>query len=186
MSTAGKVLVVLIMLTTLVWITLSAGVSQLNTNGNKRLHDLAEQVAKLQDDVKQAQDDIVATRDQSSSVQEELHRQLTVLRSRQSDIEKARSQIRESLSRNEYQLELVTQTIDRAKAALQHRVEDQQTDEQTLAKSRAEVKELIAKSNELVQQLGALRKEFQTKYHSRATGLGSWRIATRAWAKPFG
>jgi chromosome segregation ATPase len=175
MSTAGKVLVVLVMLSSLVWITLSAGVSQLNTNGNKRLHDLADQIAKLQEDVKQAQDDIAATRDQTSSVQEELDRQLNVLRTRQSDLEKARSQIRESLSRNEYQLELVNQTIDRAKAALQHRVEDQQSDEQTLAKSRAEVKELMAKSNELVQQLGALRTEFQTKYHSNVESLGTTR-----------
>ena len=60
MSTAGKVLAVLVMLMSLVWMILSAGVSQLNTNGNKKLHDLAEQIAKLQDDVEQAQDDIVA------------------------------------------------------------------------------------------------------------------------------
>jgi hypothetical protein len=37
MSTAGKVLIVLVMLTSLGWIILSAGVSQLNANGNKRL-----------------------------------------------------------------------------------------------------------------------------------------------------
>ena len=35
MSTAGKVLVVLVTLTTLVWMILAAGVAQLNRNGNK-------------------------------------------------------------------------------------------------------------------------------------------------------
>ena len=39
MSTAGKVLIVLVMLMTFVWIVLAAGVSRLNTNANKRLHD---------------------------------------------------------------------------------------------------------------------------------------------------
>ena len=175
MSTAGKVLVVLVMLASLVWIVLSAGVSQLNTNGNKRLHDLAEQVIKLQDDVTQAQDDFVALRSQTATVQEDLDRQLTVLRSRQSDLEKARSHIRENLSRNEYQVELVTQTIDRAKTALQHRNEEEQADQEALAKARAEVKDLMAKTGELTNQLGALRKEFQTKYHSNIESLGTTR-----------
>ena len=88
------------MLTSLVWMVLSAGVAQLNTNGNKRLHDLTEEVEKLQDDVKQTQDDIVSLHDQTSSVQESIDREFTVLRARQSDVEKARSQIRESLSRS--------------------------------------------------------------------------------------
>lgn len=175
MSTAGKVLVVLVMLASLVWITLSAGISQLNTNGNKRLHDLAEQIAKLQADFEQAQADIVSVRDQTASTQSEVDRQLIVLRARQSDLEEARSQIRENLTRNEYQLELVGQTIERAKAALQHRVEEEQADEQALAKARSEVKELMAKSDDLLKQLGTLRSEFQTKYHANVESLGSTR-----------
>ena len=35
MSTAGKVLVVLILLSWLVWVLLTAGVDQLNRNGNQ-------------------------------------------------------------------------------------------------------------------------------------------------------
>jgi chromosome segregation ATPase len=175
MSTAGKVLVVLVLLTSLVWIILSAGVSQLNTNGNKRLHDLAETLAKLQVDFKQAQDDVVALRNETSSVQEEKDRQVTVLRSRQIDLEKARSQIRESLSRNVYQLELVQETIEKAKSALQHRVAEHESDEQALAKAKSEVKDLMAKTNELVTELVALRKEFQTKYHANVESLGTTR-----------
>ena len=149
MSTAGKVLVVLVMLSSLVWITLSAGVSQLNTNGNKKLHELSEQVSKLQIDVKQAENDIVSLHDQTTSVQEDLDREEAVLRSRQSDTEKARSQIRENLSRNKYQLDIVKETIDKAKAALEHRIEEQKHDDEALAKARSEVKDLTAKSNEL-------------------------------------
>ena len=56
MSTAGKVLVVVIMLASLVWIILTAGVTQLNRNGNKALIDLTQKVAKLQEDVKTTQE----------------------------------------------------------------------------------------------------------------------------------
>jgi chromosome segregation ATPase len=173
MSTAGKVLAVVVLLASLVWIVLAAGVSQLNTNGNKKLHDLAEQIAKLEVDFRQAQDDIVGLRDQTSSMQENVDRQVVVLRSRQSDLEKARSQIRESLSRNEYQLEIVQDTIKKAKLALQNRVNEQQSDDEALAKAKSEVKDLMAETGELGNQLGALRKEFQTKYHANVEALGS-------------
>ena len=59
MSTAGKVLAVVVMLMSLIWMILSAGVSQLNTNGNKRLHELAGQIAKLQEDLEHTQDEVV-------------------------------------------------------------------------------------------------------------------------------
>jgi len=175
MSTAGKVLAVLVMLMTLVWMILSAGVSQLNTNGNKKLHDLAEQVEKLQDDVEKAQDDIVALKSSASSIQEQLDHEITVLHARQSGHEKDRSQIRESLARWQYQLATVQETIDRAKAALQHRIEEHQNGEQVLAKSKSDVKELMDRSGELMTQLGALRNEFQSTYHSNVESLGKKR-----------
>jgi chromosome segregation ATPase len=175
MSTAGKVLAVLVMLMSLVWMILSAGVSQLNTNGNKKLHDLAEQVEKLQDDVEKAQDDIVALKSSASSVQEQLDHEITVLHARQTGHEKDRSQIRESLARWQYELATVQETIDRAKSALQHRIEEQQTGEQVLAKSKSDVKELMDRSGELMTQLMALRNEFQSTYHSNVESLGKTR-----------
>jgi chromosome segregation ATPase len=175
MSTAGKVLVVLVMLTTLAWMILAAGVSQLNVNGNKRLQDIADQLANLQVDVGQAQVDLVAVRDQTASVQESTDREAAVLRSRQTDLEKARSQIRESLARNQYQLEIVQDTIKKAKSALQNRVDEQEGEVQAVAKAKSEVKDLMAKTGELRNQLVALRKEFQTKYHANIESLGTTR-----------
>ena len=67
------------------------------------------------------------------------------------------------------------ETIDRAKAALQHRIEEQQTGEQALAKTKSEVKELMDRSGELMNQLVALRKEFQSTYHSNVESLGKTR-----------
>ncbi len=74
MSTAGKVLVVLVTLTTLVWMILASGVAQLNRNGNTALHNLEEQLAKAQGDLKQTQNDIVAFHDEASTIQEKVDR----------------------------------------------------------------------------------------------------------------
>ena len=175
MSTAGKVLAVLVMLMSLVWMILSAGVAQLNTNGNQKLHDLAEQVEKLQDDVEKAEDDIDALKSSASSVQENLDHEITVLHARQSDHEKDHSQIRESLSRWQYELATVQETIERAKSALQHRIDEHQNAEQVLAKSKSDVKDLTDRSGELMNQLVALRKEFQSTYHSNIESLGKTR-----------
>ena len=155
MSTAGKVLAILVMLMSLVWMVVSAGVSQLNTNGNKQLHDLAEQIAKLEDEVQQAEVDIVALKNSTSSLQERLDHEVTELRARQSDLEKDRSQIVEALSRWQYELETVQETIDRSKSALEHRIEEHENGQQVLAKTKSEVKDLMDRSGELRNQLTA-------------------------------
>ena len=175
MSTAGKVLAVLVLITTLVWMILSAGVAQLNSNGNKRLHDLTQEVEKLQDAIKQTQDDIVSLRAQTSAVEESADREFVVLRAKQSDIEKARSQILDIRARVEYQLAILQDTIEKAKTALQNRSLEQQSEEQVLAQARSEVKDLMDQSGALMSQLGSLRKDFQTIYHTNVESLGKTR-----------
>jgi peptidoglycan hydrolase CwlO-like protein len=175
MSTAGKVLAVLVLITTLVWIILSAGVAQLNSNGNKRLHDLTQEVEKLQETIKQTQDDIVSLRTQTSAVEESADREFIVLRAKQSDIEKARSQILDIRARVEYQLAILQDTIEKAKTALQNRNLEQQSEEQVLAQARSEVKDLMDQSGALMSQLGSLRKDFQTIYHTNVESLGKTR-----------
>jgi chromosome segregation ATPase len=172
MSTAGKVLIVLVLLTSLVWLVLASGVAQLNTNGNTRLHELTVQIDKLQTDFKQSQDEIVAVRDQTSSIQENVDRQITVLRARQSDLEKARSKIIEYMTRVQYQLATVKDTIEKAKTTLQHRIEEQASEQQALVQAKSEVEDLKAKNGELLSQLSTLRQNFETVYRSNIESLG--------------
>jgi chromosome segregation ATPase len=172
MSTAGKVLVVLVLLTSVAWIVMASGVAQLNTNGNTRLHDLAEQIEKLQTGFKQTHDEIVSLRDQTSSIQEDVDRQIAVLRARQSDVERARSQIQESLSRVQYQLATVKETIEKANTTLKDRIAEQASDQQTLAQAKSEVENLKAKNGELLSQLSTLRNSFESVYHSNVESLG--------------
>jgi chromosome segregation ATPase len=172
MSTAGKVLIVLVLLTSLVWLVLASGVAQLNTNGNTRLHELTVQIDKLQTDFKQSQDEIVAVRDQTSSIQENVDRQITVLRARQSDLEKARSKIIEYMTRVQYQLATVKDTIEKAKTTLQHRIEEQASEQQALVQAKSEVEDLKGKNGELLSQLSTLRQNFETVYRSNIESLG--------------
>jgi len=111
MSTAGKVLVVLILLFSLVWILLMSGVDQLNRNGNKAVNDLTEKVEKLVDDVKEAQAEIVKIKDQTTVAQEQMDRDIHVVRSRQNDVERVNSNIREILSRVQIQAATLEQTL---------------------------------------------------------------------------
>jgi chromosome segregation ATPase len=175
MSTAGKVLAVLVMLVSLVWMVLAAGVDQLNTNGNKRLNDLVVQIEKLEGDIEQARADVVDLRSSASTIQETLDHESTVLRARQSDLEKDRSQIKEMLSNWQFQHETAKETIDRAKAALQHRSEEQESGQQLLAKTKSEVKELMDRCGELTNELLGLRKEFDSTYHANVDSLAKTR-----------
>jgi chromosome segregation ATPase len=175
MSTAGKVLAVLVMLSILVWMVLSAGVAQLNSNGNKRLHDLTEEVEKLQDEIKKTQDEIVSLRGQTSAIEENSDHEFVVLRAKQADVERARSQILDIRSRVEYELAILQDTIERAKVALQNRNLEQQSEDQALAQKRSEVKDLMDQSSALLNQLASLRKDFQTIYHTNVESLGKMR-----------
>jgi predicted nucleic acid-binding Zn-ribbon protein len=172
MSTAGKVLVVLVMITSLVWIVLASGLAQLNANGNRRLNQLTTEIEKLKDQVEKAQNDVASLRDQAASVQEQADRDRIVLRARQSDIEKSRSQIKDALERVQYQVATVQDTIKSSEEALLHRNEEYQSEEKALADLKSEVQTLMADTGQLLERLTSLRKQFQDKYHANVEMLG--------------
>jgi len=172
MSTAGKVLVVLFLLASLIWLVLTAGVAQLNTNGNTKVHDLTVQVEKLAADLEQTQHDIASLLDQTSQTQEQIDRDFTVLRVAQSDLEKTRSQILETLARVQYQLATVEETVKSAQTALEHRSTELQEEGKALADAKSEVQVLMAQSSQLMDKLTTLRNEFKTTYRANVDLLG--------------
>jgi chromosome segregation ATPase len=172
MSTAGKVLIVLVMLVTFVWIVLSAGVSRVNTNYNTRIHELTKEVEKLQTQVRETQDEFTSVLTQTSQAQEKTDRERTVLRAKQSDVESARSQISAALSEAKFELEIVDGTAKSAQTDLEHRTTEHQEETKLLEKDRADNQELMAFCGKLRDQLASLRKDFQTKYHSNIETLG--------------
>jgi len=172
MSTAGKVLVVLFLLTTLIWVVLTAKVAQLNTNGNTKLHELTVQVEKLGADLDQTQHEVASLLDQISQTQEQIDRDYARLRAQQFQVEEARSQIQETLARVQYQLATVQETIKSAQAALENRNIELQEETKALADTKAEVEVLMADSSKLMDRLTTLRKDFQTTYRANIEMLG--------------
>jgi chromosome segregation ATPase len=166
MSTAGKVLVVVILLASLVWMLLTAGVDQLNRNGNQALIVLTEKVAKLQDDVKKTQDQIIRVKDQTHVLQEEMDRELAVINARQNDVQRLTSNVSEILSRVRYELATVQQTVQNAEQDRTERAAEVVADQKALAAARDEVKSLKATDEELRARLTSLRTEFKKTLNS--------------------
>ena len=172
MSTAGKFLTVVVMLSLLVWIVLAAGVSRYNTNGNTRLHELAQQVEKLEVDLQQTQDDIVAQLRPNQCDSRGYGPHLHVVRARQVELEKASSQINDTLSGVRFQLATLEDTIKGAQTALEHRNTEHQELTAELAKMRSDVKDLMADCSQRRNRLASLRNDFQNTYRSNIEMAG--------------
>ena len=166
MSTAGKVLVVLVMLASLVWMLLTAGVTQLNRNGNQALIVLTEKVAKLQGDVKNTQNEIVRVKDQTNVLQEQMDRELAVINARQNDGQRLASNFSERLSSVRYELATVQQTVQNAEQGRTERAAEVVADEKALDAARQEVKSLKATDEQLRALLASLRDEFKKTLNS--------------------
>jgi len=162
MSTAGKVLVVLSMLASIALPILDAGVTQLNRNGNKALIDLADRVTKLEDDLKTTQDEIVKVKDETILVQKQMVRDLAVTGSRQTNMERVKSNIREILSQVQYQLATLQETVKNAEQTAQQRAAEKVAEQKTLDAAKAEVETLKVQNSERVNRLTSLRNEFKT------------------------
>jgi uncharacterized coiled-coil DUF342 family protein len=166
MSTAGKVLVVFVMLAAIVWLILAGGVAQLNRNGNEALQKLSQDLAKMQTDLADTKAEIANLHDQTASAQEELDRQLATFRAQIADLEKGRSQIMESLARVKYQKEIVDHTVNAAKTQFEHRTAEHQAEEKAMADLRNEVQDLKTHNGELMARLQTLRNQFQKTHET--------------------
>jgi septal ring factor EnvC (AmiA/AmiB activator) len=172
MSTAGKVLVVLVMLASLAWIILAAGVAQLNRNGNQLLDKLAKDLEQAETDLQATRQQTMALRDETALTQEKVDRDLALLRTRVADMEEARSDVIESLTRVQSQLATVEETIKRAQASLEHRTKERQDEEKALSDLRNEVQGLSTTNDQLAARLQTLRDRFNTNYHANLEMLG--------------
>jgi chromosome segregation ATPase len=175
MSTAGKVLVVLILLASLAWIVLAAGVDQLSRNGNAALAKAAADLAKAEEDLAQSRFDMVHFKDQTTVLQESGDQRLAVLLSRQADAERASSSIKDTLNSLQYQFETVQETTKSAEQDLQERLAEKEQETKAVADARAEVEGLIAKDAELTARLKKLREDFQKTFANNVEMVASSR-----------
>jgi chromosome segregation ATPase len=186
MSMTGKVLAVLVTLVTVVWIILSACLAQYNRNGTKAVDDLKKQFAKLEADLLTAQHGLQELKDKTYQEQKETENDLTVLQERQSDVEKALSEVIEIKTRVKYQLDGAEANVKAAESHKDLRIAQKKNETEEKAKAEAEVEQLKAQRTELVAQLTALRDKFKSTLDENKAlvdrlikgGRGSTRPAT--------
>ncbi len=165
MSTAGKVLVVLIMLSAILCLIMAGGIAQLNYNGNQKLDALAKDLVKTQESLEQARRDISSFRDQTTLAQEKIDRDVTTLRAKQTDLERTRSQEIGLLDRVKHELDTVNASIEGSRTSLRHHTEEFEAEEKAMDELRRQVLSLKSNNTQLMDRLKTLRDQFQHSYH---------------------
>jgi chromosome segregation ATPase len=179
MSTAGKVLTVLVMLLAIVWVLLSASVTQLNRNWTKQVAENKTKIEDLTEKNLVLEHDVQAEKDKTFQEQAVTENDLAVLESRQSDLEKARAQELEAAARAKFQLETTEAALKGAKADQEQRVADLNSEREAKKTLEADVEKLMSENGKLLAQLAQLREKFKTalKTNRQKAGLPSINVS---------
>lgn len=168
MSTAGKVLVGVVMLALIAWIVLFSLVYELNTNWGKELDRLTAQVQKLDQDAKDQAIALENTLAELSREQIQRDTDVEVLRGLLSDAEKIATQNQEATERVRLQVAGLETAQRDAVERVQHRVEQKAQTQKELATAEATVKTLQGQVQGQLQELSTLRDNFlQTMEENR-------------------
>jgi cell division protein FtsB len=166
MSTAGKVLVVLVLLLVVVWMFLASGVAEYNRNGGKLLVELQQQILKLEEDVAKTKANVNRLKDQIAMEQETAGKDMVVLHDKRAQIEAMRSEAMEIESRMKIALGDMEAALKNAQLDRDHRVAEKKQMETDLANDQAEVEKLKAEHSRLTAQLNQLRNDFSETYRA--------------------
>jgi hypothetical protein len=161
MSTAGKILAILISLLAAVWVLLAASVTQLNRNGAKAIQDFETKVAKIQKELDETRVEVRKLADEAFHERMRAQSELTSLQAKQTEVEKARSLVLETLSRVKLQLDGVTATVNRSQADSKQRLAEQEAETKAKADSIAAVEKLKGENGQLLGELSGLRDKFK-------------------------
>lgn len=161
MSTAGKVLSVLVVLVAVVWVMLSATVAQLNRNGTQAVEDLQKKVAALEVQVVEAARAFDQLKESTHLEQLKTQSELTTIQARQADVEKTRSEVKEIATRVQLQVADVDAMVKNAGAHQKQREDDKDAEIRALAAARENVETLKDQREQMVGRLSTLRDKFK-------------------------
>ncbi len=161
MSTAGKVLVVLVLLVAPVWIVMVSTVAELNKNAGAQLAGLEKNVETLETEVATLKKNVVSLKDQIALEQEAMNQQLAATRAQQSDLQHARSEWIEIASRERFQVAAMQEAAKRAEATRDLRAAEKVQETAAKQAAEAEVEKLQQEHAQLTEQLDKLRGEFK-------------------------
>ncbi len=161
MSTAGKVLVVLVLLVAPIWVILFSGVAELNKSGTAQIDASKKQIANLENQVSKIEKDIAKLKDDIALEQEKMAEQLAVMRSHQADLQQARSSTAEIAASVKYQVAAMQEAAKRAEATRDLRGTEKTQEIAAKAAAEAEVEKLKQEHATLAEQLDKLRSDFK-------------------------
>jgi len=184
MSTAGKVLTVLVTLMAIVWIVLVAGVAQYNMTGTQLVKDLTEKTAKLEEQLDETLKSIVDLKAQINQEQVSMAEDLAVLQSRQSDMEKAKSDTLEIALRVKLQLAGIEAAVKTAQLDRDHRIAELKAENEAKDAAEKEVAKLKTENGDLMTELAKLRDDFKKTLESNKESLERLRKASTRTTRP--
>jgi len=162
MSTAGKVLIVLVLLVLPVWIILVSAVAELNSEWTQELAKQNKQIETLDADIKKNEAAIVALQDKIDIEQFRTREDEALLQARLSDYERARTELVRIDAGIKVQLATMATAVAKAELAKESRAKEQVDETKGLADARSLVDELKAANSELLSELTQLREEFKS------------------------
>jgi septal ring factor EnvC (AmiA/AmiB activator) len=160
MSTAGKVLVVMVTLALLVWLGLLSMVAQRNANWGQKIKAQEEEIAKLQKEQVETREQLAKIKNDIARAQEAHDQTVAVLRSEKADREKNLSDTTEELERMKNRVKGQLITLETTDSHLKHRGESKTQTIADLEAAKAEVEKLKGENSTLMAQLAQLRSEF--------------------------
>jgi chromosome segregation ATPase len=162
MSTAGKVLVVLVALILLPWIWLYAKVYELNSGYGQQVQRLTTQIEDLEKQIALGSQELDTRIAEAHREQAAYDNDLAVLRTRIADVEKRESTSREALERIKLQIATLEESTKDAQLTVATRLQEKADTMKAVADTEQLVKSLEAAVQSRLDQLDNLRNTFLT------------------------
>ena len=160
MSTLGKVLVILVALAMLGWILLASLVAEHHANWGQVIKQRKQEIAELEPQLSPLVDKIDRTLAETSLAQVGLDRGRRNFRGAYAMAQRMESDTKETLSRFNYQKDLVDQEVQKAQARASVRLREKQDFLASISREEENVQVLIAENQKLRKQLDDLQKSF--------------------------
>ncbi len=161
MSTAGKVLTVLILIVMIPWLIMMSAVIDLNKNYEQKIIAQQKTLNQVTIDVAKANSDILRLTEQARTEQDTTDRDLREILGRIVAAEARQSKATESLTRIKAQAADFLAAVETAKTNLATREAEKAQGKKDLAQKREEIAKAQARNADLRLQLAQLQDEFK-------------------------
>ena len=171
MSTAGKVLVVLVMLAMVGWTVMLSAVTQLNKNQGEIFARTQADLEKVTADVAKVTEEVRSTIKKANLIQADTVRELSEIQGRIIATERRQSSTLASLARVKLQVANYNSALETAKKDLEIRIAEETQANEAKAAKLDEIEKAKVLNADLREQLAKLQNEFKQLLAENAKAL---------------